>query len=343
MQPIEGRTSISQLKERASWTSAHAIFMALLLPGLATAAAPALEYPVKNIRLIVPYLPGAGTDFTGREIAAKITEATRQQVLVENRPGAGATIGHAMGAKAAPDGYTLLLGTTGGLVSGPALVSSIPYDPVKDFTPISIATYVPYVLATSAVLPVKNLKELIDMAKASPGKLNFASPGVGTPNHIGGAMLMTMAGIQLTHIAYKSTPLAFPDMVAGDVHMTFQALLQLQPYIKAGKFRVMGVGHNQRMKSAPEIPLISETIPGFYNTGWWGLVGPANMPRPIVNMLSGILIKGLQQPETVERFLKVGLEVATSTPEEYASLIRNDLQVWRKLVKDANISVDSLP
>lgn len=310
---------------------------------LLAATPAAADYPSKNIRLVVPYLPGAGTDFTGREIAAKITEATKQQVLIDNRPGAGATLGHGIVAKAPPDGYTLLLGTTGGMVSGPALVSTIPYDPLKDFTPISNAVYVPYVLVTSAVVPVHNLKELIEMARANPGKLNFASPGVGTPNHIGGAMLMTMTGVQLTHIAYKTTPLAFPDMVSGNVHMAFQALLQLQPYIKAGKFRVMGVGHNQRMRSAPEIPLISDTIPGFYNTGWWGLVGPGNMPRPIVDKLSAILVKGLSQPETVQRLLTVGLEAAPSTSQDFAELIRSDLQTWRKLIKDANITVDSLP
>lgn len=307
------------------------------------AAKPPAPYPNRHIKLIVPYLPGAGTDFTGREIAAKITEATGQQVLIENRPGAGATLGHAVGAKAVPDGYTLLLGTTGGLVSGPALVSNLPYDPLKDFTPIGLATYVPYVLTTSATLPVKSVRELIDMAKASPGKLNFASPGVGTPNHIGGAMLMMLSGIELTHIPYKSSVLALPDMVAGSVHMTFQGLLQMLPFIKAGKIRVIGVGHSQRMKSAPEIPLISETLPGFYNTGWWGLVGPANLPKPIVDMLNGAMNKGLQQPETIQRFLTVGLEVATSTPQEYQDLIRSDLQAWRKLIKDANINVDSLP
>jgi tripartite-type tricarboxylate transporter receptor subunit TctC len=331
--------------QRASALAASLALLPALLPLEQAMAATTgvADYPSRNIRLIVPYLPGAGTDFTGREIAAKITEATKQQVLIDNRPGAGATIGHAMGAKAPPDGYTLLLGTTGGLVSGPALVATIPYDPIKDFTPIGIATYVPYVLAMSSTVPVKNVKELIAMAKAAPGKLNFASPGVGTPNHIGGAMLMTMAGIELTHIAYKSTPLAFPDMVSGNVHMAFQGLLQLQPFIKAGKIHVIGVGHSQRMKSAPDIPLISDTVPGFYNTGWWGLVGPANLPRPIVDKLNEAMNKGLQQPETVQRFLTAGLEVATSTPQEYATLIRNDLQTWRKLIKDANISVDSLP
>jgi tripartite-type tricarboxylate transporter receptor subunit TctC len=302
------------------------------------------QYPNRPIRLIVPYPPGAGTDFTAREIAAQFSKALGQPVVVDNRPGAAATLGHALAAKAPPDGYTLLLGTTGGLVSGPALLGTkIAYDPLKDFTTIGLATYVPYSLVLTASLPVTNVKELIDLAKASPRKLNFASPGVGTPNHLGGAQLMTLAGIELVHVPYKGAALAVTDLIAGRVELLITGLLQVLPHHRAGRLRIIGIGHNQRLKSHPDIPIISDTVPGYYNTGWWGIVAPAGTPKPIVERLNSIMNKAFATPEMLERFHKNGLEPATSTPQGYHDLIRSDLQAWRKLIKDAKISVDVLP
>ena len=309
--------------------------------GDAMAQAP---YPNRPIRLIVPYPPGAGTDFTGREVGAQFSKALGQPVVVDNRPGAGATLGHGIVAKAPPDGYTLLLGTTGGLVSGPALLGSkIPYDPLKDFTTIGLATYVPYALAATSNLPVTNVKDLIELAKASPRKLNVASPGVGTPNHIGAAQLMTLTGIELTHVPYKGSSLAVTDVVSGNVQLIVTGLLQLLPLQKAGRLKILGVGHSQRLKAYPEIPTIAETVPGYYNTGWWGIAGPARLPKPIVERLNGIMNKALATPEMLQRFEKNGLEVATSTPQGYHDLIRSDLEMWKKLIRDAKISVDVLP
>lgn len=314
------------------------------LIGARAATCAEAPYPNRPIRLIVPYPPGAGTDFTGREVGAQFSKALGQAVVIDNRPGAAATLGHALVAKAPPDGYTLLLGTTGGLVSGPALLGSkIPYDPLKDFATIGLATYVPYALVVTASLPANNVKELIDLARASPRKLNVASPGVGTPNHIGAAQLMTLTGIELVHVPYKGGALAVTDLVAGNVQALITGLIQLLPLHRAGRVRILGVGHPQRLKAYPDIPTIAETIPGYYNTGWWGIAAPAATPKAIVVRLNEIMNKALATPEMLQRFEKNGLEVATTTPEGFHDLIGSDLQMWKKLIKEAKISVDVLP
>ena len=323
------------------------IGIALTLALLAAASGNAAEqatYPNRPIRLIVPYPPGAGTDYTGRACAAIFSKALGQSVVVDNRGGAAATIGHNLGAKAVPDGYTLLLATTGGMVSGPALMGSkIPYDPLKDFAPIGLATYVPYAIAVTGSLPVNNVKELIDLARAQPRKLNVASPGVGTPNHIGAAQLMTLTGIEIVHVPYKGSSLAINDFIAGNVQIIVTGLLQLLPLHQAGRIRILAVGHTARLKAYPEIPTVAETVPGYYNTGWWGIAAPARTPKPIIDKLNAIMVKGLAQPDELARFEKNGLEVATSTPQGFHDMIVKDLEMWKKLIKDAKISVDVLP
>lgn len=310
----------------------------------ATAQTALQGYPSKPIRVIVPYPPGAGTDFTAREMGKAINEAFGQPVVMDNRPGAAATLGHHLMAKATADGYTLGLGTTGGLVSGPALLGNrIPYDPLKDFTHIGLATYVYYCVFVTAGLPANNMKELITLAKTQPGKLNYASPGVGTPNHIGGAQLVTLAGINLLHVPYKGSALALADLIAGTIHISITGFTGLLPHVKSGRIRVLAVGHTERIKMMPELPTVAETVPGYYNTGWWGLVAPPGLPKPIVDKLNAVITKSLNSPEISQRFLATGLEVATSTPQGYTDLIRSDLNAWRKLIKEAKISVESLP
>ena len=301
-------------------------------------------YPNKPIRIIVPYPPGAGTDFTAREMGKAINEAFGQPVVMDNRPGAAATLGHGLMSKATPDGYTLGLGTTGGLVSGPALLGNrIPYDPLKDYTHISLATYVYYFVFVTAGLPVSNMKEFIALAKAQPGKFNYASPGVGTPNHIGGAQLVTLAGINLLHVPYKGSSLALADLISGTIQMNITGFVGTLPHVKTGRLKVLAVGHTERIKIMPELPTVAETVPGYYNTGWWGLVAPPGLPRPIVDKLNAVVGKYLNSPENAQRFQATGLEVTTSTPQGYTDLIRSDLNAWRKLIKEAKISVESLP
>ncbi len=307
-------------------------------------AAAATAYPSKPIRMIVPYTPGAGTDFTAREVGQQITKALGQQVLIDNRPGAGATLGHAILSRAQPDGYTLLLATTGGMVSGPALLGTkIPYDPIKDFAPVGLATYVPYSLVAHPGLGISTVKEMLEIARSAPRKLQIASPGVGTPNHIGAAQLMTRAGIELIHVPYKGGSMAFLDVVAGNVPLLIAGLLQPLPFHRDGKLRILGVGHSQRLKAYPDIPTIAETIPGYYNTGWWGIVAPAGTASKIITTLNGIIIKGLAQPEVIQRFEKNGFEVSTTTPDGFREMMANDLKMWKKIIVDARISVDVLP
>ena len=301
-------------------------------------------YPNKPIRMVVPYPPGAGTDFTAREIGKALTEVLGQPVVIDHRPGAAATLGHGIVAKAVPDGYTLGLGTTGGLVSGPALLGNrISYDPLKDFTHIGLATHVYYALFVSTTVSAQTVPEFIKLAKSQPGKLNFSSPGVGTPNHIGGAQLMTLAGLDLVHVPYKGSALAMADLVSGSIHCTITGLLATMPLVKTNRLRLLGIGHTQRIKLTPDVPAINETVPGYYNTGWWGLVAPAGLPQNIIDRLNPVMNKALNSPEITQRFYVNGLDIATSTPKGYTDIIRDDLQSWRKLIKDAKISVDSLP
>src|SRR5512133_2418847 len=199
-------------------------------------------YPSRPIRFIVPYPPGAGTDFTAREVGQRLTEALGQQVVVDNRPGAGATLGHGLAAKAAPDGYTILLATTGGMVSSPALGAKLVYDPLKDFAPIGIAVYVPYSFVINGALPVNTMREFVDYAKARPGKLNFGSPGVGTPPHLGGVMLMRLTGIDMVHVPYKGGGPLLTDVLGGQIQTMFQSLPQVLPHVKTGRLKVLGVG-----------------------------------------------------------------------------------------------------
>jgi tripartite-type tricarboxylate transporter receptor subunit TctC len=249
-----------------------------------------------------------------------------------------------MASKSPPDGYTLLLATTGGMVSGPALMGKkISYDSLRDFEHIGLATYVPYAFAVTASLPAQNVKEFIDLARAAPRKYNVASPGVGTPNHLGAAQLMTLTGIELVHVPYKGSSLALNDLVSGSVHSIVTGLISLMPHHRAGRIRVLGVGHTNRIKAYPEIPLISETVPGYYNTGWWGIAAPAGTSKATVERLNAIMNKGLAAPETVQRFENAGLEPAQTTPQGFHDLIKSDLQMWRKIIRDAKITVDVLP
>jgi tripartite-type tricarboxylate transporter receptor subunit TctC len=315
-----------------------------MLAGLAVAVSAQTPYPSKPIRLIIPYPAGSATDLTARDIGQLFSKSLGQPVVVDPRPGAGATLSHNLVAKSQPDGYTLLFATTGGLVSGPALMGSrVPYDPLKDFAPIGLINYVPYGIVVTPSLSVNNIKELIDLAKAQPGRLNVASPGVGTPNHLGAAQLMTMTGIELVHVPYKGGSQALTDLIAGTVQITVTALQPVLPSHQTGRLRILGVGHMQRLKAYPDIPTIAETVPGYYNTGWWGIAAPAGTPKAIVDRLNSIMNTGLKLPETVQRFEKNGLEVAPTTPQGFQDLIRSDLQMWNKLLTDAKISVDSLP
>jgi tripartite-type tricarboxylate transporter receptor subunit TctC len=322
------------------WLCTAGRALAAVLVAAACVCSAQAQYPNRPVRFVVPYPPGGGTDFTAREICQRRSESLGQAVVSDNRPGAGATLGHGIVAKAAPDGYTILLATTGGMVSGPALGVKVAYQPLKDFAHIGFLTHVPYTLVTSGTLPAASVRELIDLAKASPGKLNFGSPGAGTPNHLGGVMLMLLTGIEVVHVPYKGGAPLMTALVAGQMQLAFSSPPQALPHVRAGRMKMLGVGHPTRLKSLPDVPAINETVPGFINTGWWGVAAPAATPRAIVERLNAAVNQALMLPEVEKKFALNGVIAAPSTPEEFQRFVAEDHQRWTKVIKDANLRLE---
>ncbi len=314
-----------------------AVAASALFTAVAATHAVAQNYPVRPIRLIVPYPPGGSTDPTGRALAQWLSEKFGQTVVVDNRGGAGSTIGHALGAQANPDGYTLLLGTSGGLVVGPAYGTKVPYNPVKDFAPIGLAVDVPFVLAIHPAVPVKSVKDFIALGKAQPGKINFGSPGAGTPNHLGMELLNALAGTKYVHVPYKGGGLALLDLMSGRIEALFGGIPYVAPALQSGKARVIATGHATRVRSLPDIPAIAEMLPGFTNTTWYGLLGPAGMPQPIVNKINAEMNVALANAEFRKNLEALGLEPISSTPVELGNRIKTELARWTKVIKDAGV------
>lgn len=315
--------------------------IAIVAWALSLSVLAAEAYPVRPVRLVVPYPPGGATDFTAREISQSLSEALGQQFVVDNRSGAAGTLGHHLVAKAAPDGYTLVVGTFGGLVTGPALMGAqLPYDPEKDFAAIGLAVHTPWALVLNPGVQARTVKELIDLAKAAPGKLNYASTGTGTPNHLGMVLLLMHAGINMVHVPYRSAGQITVDLISGQVQSVFSGVPQILPHAKAGRLRIIGVGHPVRLAALPDVPAIAETVPGFNNSGYYGLLGPPRLPQALIGRLNAELKKAFGAPEMAKRLEGHGLVATTSTPQEFAALIRKDLGIWRKVVKDAGIQPD---
>lgn len=314
-----------------------AAVMMVLFGVVAGTCAIAQTYPSRPIRMIVPYPPGGSTDPTGRALAQWLSEKFGQTVVVDNRGGAGSTIGHALGAQANPDGYTLLLGTSGGLVVGPAYGTKVAYDPVKDFAPIGLAVDVPFVLAIHPAVPAKSVKEFIAMGKAQPGKINFGSPGAGTPNHLGMELLNALAGTRFVHVPYKGGGLALLDLMSGRIEALFGGIPYVAPALQSGKARVIATGHLTRVRSMPDVPAIAEMLPGFTNTTWYGLLAPAGTPQPIINKINAEMKVALANAEFRKNLEALGLEPISSTPAELGNRIKTELARWTKVIKDAGV------
>jgi tripartite-type tricarboxylate transporter receptor subunit TctC len=308
-----------------------------LFAGAACTFAADAAYPTRPIRLIVPYPPGGSTDPTARAYGTWISDKLGVPVVIDNRPGAGATIGHALGAKAPPDGYTLLLGTSASLVVSPAFGTKLAYDPIKDFEPIGLGVYVPFLLVIHPSVPAKTTKDLVELAKAKPGTINFGSPGTGTPNHLGMELLKAMTGADFVHVPYKGGGPATVDLVAGRIQAIFGSIPQWQPHLAVGKVRAIGVGHPKRVKSMPDVPAIAEFLPGFTNTSWYGLLAPAGTSPAIVNKVNAEMRSAVANPEFTKQIEAIGLEPASSTPKEMRELIRTELARWTKVIRAAGI------
>ena len=299
------------------------------------------EYPTRPIRLIVPYPPAGTTDFVAREVSSRLSESLGQQVVIDNRPGAGTLIGLTLGAKAPPDGYTVTFGTSAGLAVNPALGVKMQYEPLRDFTPIGLMVYVPFLLVVNAELPARNVRDLIELAKTQPGKLNFASPGVGTPNHLGIELLNSMAGVKFVHVPYKGGAAAITDLVAGRVQILFSGLPQVSAFLKAGRLRVIAVGTQKPTRIAPDFSPIADAFPGFDCNTWYGLLVPRGTPQAIVSRLNADLNRALGNPAVIQRFTDQGVEATPSTPAALRDLIASETERWRKVIKSAGITAEA--
>jgi tripartite-type tricarboxylate transporter receptor subunit TctC len=313
----------------------------LLILASLYSAAYAAEYPVKPIRIVVGFAPGGGTDTTTRAIAPKLSATLGQQIVVDNRPGAAGNIGTDVVAKAPPDGYTLLMGTIAALAINPSLYDKLPFDPVRDFAPISRGVDSTNVLVVHPSLPVKTVKELIALAKARPGQLNYGSSGVGGAGHLAGELFNLMVGTKLVHVPYKGGAPAMIDLIAGHVHMVFATAATANPQIKAGKIRPLAVTTTKRAVSLPEVPTIEEAgIKGYEANNWYGLLAPARTPRPIIDRLNKEFITALRLPDVKEFLLAQGLDPAPSTPEEFGEYIKSEIAKWARVVKVSGAKVN---
>jgi tripartite-type tricarboxylate transporter receptor subunit TctC len=310
----------------------------VLIGALHVGAAYAQQYPSGPIRLIVGYTAGGATDLLARAVGAKLSEGLGQPVIVENRPGAGSVIGSAAVARAAPDGYTLLMGAFA-LAVNATLQKNVPYDTLKSFAPISQVAMTPYLLVVHPSMPVKNVQQLIALAKKLPGELNYASAGIGTGAHLSGELLRTIAGVEIVHVPYKGAKPATVDVLGGRVTMTFVNILQTMPLVRQGKLRALGVTTAKRSSIAPDIPTIAESgVPGYELDGWFGVLAPANTPQSVISILHSAIINALQAKETRDRFLALGVEPVGSSPEEFGRFIRNEVHKWGDIVRRAGIS-----
>jgi tripartite-type tricarboxylate transporter receptor subunit TctC len=307
----------------------------LLAAGLAAAGtAHADVYPSKPIRFVVAFPPGGGTDIIARSIAQKLAERLSQQVIVDNRPGAGGNIGTDIVAKSAPDGYTMLMGSAGPLAINASLFASMPFDPQRDLAPVTLAASTPNVLVVNPSLKVTTVTELIALAKANPGRINFASSGFGTPAHLAGELFNSMAGVKLVHVPYKGASPALADLLGGQVQLMFSTMPPALPHVKDGKLRALAVTSLKRSPAASELPTMDEAaLPGFEANTWHGVVLPAGAQAEVVTRLNREIVAILHLPDVVERLSAQGAEPVGSTPEEFAAYIRSETVKWAKVVR----------
>jgi tripartite-type tricarboxylate transporter receptor subunit TctC len=311
----------------------------VLAPGPAGAQAPD-SWPSRPIRFILPFPPGGGTDILGRLIAERLTANLGQPVVTENRGGAGGNVGAEAAAKSAPDGYTIVL-VAPSLTISPSLYSKLNYDPVKDFAPVSLVATVPNVMVTNPAVPANTLAEFIRLAKSKPGEMNFGSGGSGTSNHLAGELFNLVAGVKLVHVPYKGVNLAMNDVLSGRIQLVVIGIPATVPNIKAGKLRALALVAPRRSPVLPDVPTVAEAgLPNFEVTTWYGILAPAGTPKAIVVRLNAELAKIMHSPELKERLDALATDPVTSTPEEFAGLIKREIVKWREVVREAGLKAD---
>lgn len=296
-------------------------------------------YPAKPITLIVPFAPGGTNDLVGRPLAQKLSDALGRPVVIENRGGAGGTIGTARVATAAPDGYTLLIGSAGPLGTAPGYYKKLAYDPVKDLAPISLLMRSPILLLVNPIVPAKTVKDLIGLARARPKGMNFGSPGTGSMNHLAGELFNLMAKVQMVHVPYKGSGPAVVDFIAGRLDLMFAPVAPTLPHVKSGKLRPIAVGTQKRFSVLPKLPTISESgVPGYDVGQWWGILAPAKTPEPIISKLNADVVRILGSAEISDFYVSLGGEPAASSPGQFAAFIQSEVSKWTKAQAEAGIS-----
>jgi len=316
---------------------------ALLVLGICLYAVPvfAQNYPGKSIRWIAPFPPGGGTDLISRTLAQKLSEAWGQQVLVDNRPGGGGTIGLAVAAKSPADGYNVVLGQLANVGIAPALYSNLPYDPVRDLAPVTLVLSAPLILVAHLSLPANNVRELIALARAKPELITFGSPGNGTTGHLAAEMIKSATGVKMTHIPYKGASPAITDLMGGQIAIYVSTIPPALPLIKSGRLKALGVTSAKRAPALPDVPTIAESgLPGYEVTNWYGVMVPAGVPRDILGKLHAEIVRILKLPDVQKRFQGEGGTVAPDTPEQFAAFIKSEIAKWGKAVKDSGARVD---
>jgi tripartite-type tricarboxylate transporter receptor subunit TctC len=307
----------------------------------ANAAAQSASYPSHAIRLVVPLPPGGPTDIAGRLFAKQLSERLGQPVVIENRSGAGGTVGTEAAAQAPKDGYSLLYGNAAGLGTAPALYPKLGYDPVRSFAPISLIAKFPVLVIVHDKVPARSLQELIALAKARPGELHYASAGNGTPPHIAAAMFETAAGVKLVHVPYRGGGPAVEALVAGQVEIIFEGLASTRAYVQSGRFRPLAVAYSARLQQLPDVPTAAEAgLPGFEAVGWSGLLAPSGTSDEIVRRLNAALRQAMASPELRKEFAAQGFEPSPCSPEEFSAFIKTEMVKWTKAVKESGATID---
>jgi tripartite-type tricarboxylate transporter receptor subunit TctC len=308
---------------------------------VAFSAAAQEDYPGHAVKIVVPFAPGGSTDVVARILADKLSVELKQPFVVENRAGAGGNIGADVVAKAAPDGYTLLMGTTGVLAINNYLYKDMPFDPQRDFAPVSYTSLITNILVVNAGLPVKSVEDLVALAKKEPGKLTFASSGAGSSTHLSGELFKSMTGIDIVHVPYKGSSQAITDIMAGHVTMLIDNAPSSLPFVQQGKLRALAVTSLKRMPSLPDVPTIDESgVKGYESLSWSGIVAPAATPKPVIAKLNAAIDRVLAMPDVRKKFADLGVDPVGGPPEAFARHIRAESEKWRRVVKSANITLN---
>ena len=306
---------------------------------VAAAQTPA-NYPAKFVRFIVPYAPGGSSDVLARTIGQKLGSALGQTFVIDNRPGAGSMVGTDIAAKATPDGYTIILTDMPHTIN-PSIYAKVPYDPIKDFSPVTVIGVSPMFLFVNPAVKAQNVKELIALAKAQPGKLSIASGGTGATTHLMAELLQSHAGIKLTHVPYKGAGPALTDVVAGQIPATFTSMATAAPFAQSGRLRILGVTSAKRLPAFPDVATFEESgVAGLVVEHWWGIMAPAGVPKPIVEKLRGDIVAAVNSPDVRERFAVLAVEPRTNTPQQFQALLESDVKRWAKVVRDAGIKIE---